>query len=185
VATTYFGFCNSSTGAGTGVAHCGYAWGSQWTTAGYVCPGTGDQTLVTLGIEADGADTTHIRMAIYNTSRGLVCYATSEKDSAVGWVSWDNTEITWVIGTKLTGGTAYLLVVSADGNPGALGTGSLPADTLRYISNEYTSSAFADPIAAGTGYTTEYNMRCGVEPAAAGGGSVVPQIMMHYARLRK
>lgn len=168
MATTYFGYCNSSTGAGTGTVHCGFADKTDWTTAGYACPGTGNQTLVTLGIEADAAGGGNLRMAIYSGT-ALICYAGgTEKASIVGWLSWTNAELTWVVGTTLVGGTTYKLVFTSDANTGALGTGGLPADTMRYLANDYTGSAWPDPIAAGTGYTTEYNIRCGVEPAAGG-----------------
>jgi hypothetical protein len=176
---TYFGYCDPSTGVGTGQASLNTGAFMDWVTAGYACPGTGNQTLKKIGIQTRSADV-YALVGIYNTSNQLVCHATSRKlsllcDTAAEdiWTEWDDTETTWVIGTTLNGGDTYILVAAFAGNTGIWGTASQPSGTSKYINGDVTSTGMPSTLAAGTSYTQLLNIRAAVEPAESGTDRII------------
>jgi hypothetical protein len=172
MAITYFGNCDPSTGAGTGASYQNGGTELLWFTAGYACPGSGAQGVKALGAEcAYGAG--NIRMGIYDGTT-LIVESNSEKAAGTGaraWTSWDDTELTWHVGTALVGGTTYKMVVAGDANFGPFGT-NVAAGDAKYYNGDYTAGML-DPLNAGSNDTAQQNVRCGVE-AAAGGGATYP-----------
>ena len=181
MATTYFGYCDPDTGVGTGTTNLNSYAEIDWVAAGYVCPGSGSQNIITLGVETLVVGY-YTRVAIYDAANDLVVEANAKKAAvAFAWVSWTAAELTWYVGTALTGGATYRIAVTCSGNCGIMGT--VISSSERYIAGDHTDSGFDAILGAGSIYQDTYNLRCGVEPAA--GGGVVPQAMMHYARLYK
>ncbi len=169
---TYFGNCNSSTGVGNGVDSINTGSEMDWIAAGYVCPGSGNQTLKKMGVQARSAGT-YVLMGIYNSGGNLVAHSTAKKQTLLCdnasdnvWTEWDDTEITWDIGSSLTGGSTYRLVVAFASNPGVWGTGSQANGTSKYVAGDVTNTGMPSTLPAGSDYTQLLNIRAAVEPAA-------------------
>jgi len=171
MATTYFGYCDPDTGAPSGIVTCNTGQEIDWITAGYACPGTGSQNVITLGVYHESGSAVNVNLAIY-AGTTLIAYGTSKKTAVItqSWTSWSNAELTWVVGTTLTGGTTYKLVLASASNSSPGGTTGLASGTSKYQGGDYTDTP-ASPLPAGTNYTHEISIRCGVEPAAGGGGA--------------
>jgi hypothetical protein len=168
MAITYFGNCDPSTGAGTGASYQTGASELEWFVAGYACPGSGPQDIKTLGAEC-AYGTGNIRLGIYDGTT-LVVETNSEKAAGTGaraWTSWDNTELTWAVGTTLTGGKTYIIVVAGDANYGPFGT-NVVSGAGKYYAGDYTGGMIAI-LPAGSNFTNQQNVRCGVEAAAGVG----------------
>ena len=176
MAITYFGYQ-----AGASITTLSAALGR--TVAGYVCPGSGAQTVKELAVELDTGSAGNLLLGIYTTGGDLVVEGTAEKDSAIpaGWLTWTDAELTWHIGTTLTGGTTYVLAIASEGTfYKGLQTTGLANGTWHYNFGDY-SNGLPDPEPAGNDFTIEMNIRCGVEPAA-GVVNRIP-IIDHYNRM--
>jgi hypothetical protein len=173
MATTYFGYCDPDTGAGTGTEKIYMNDEIYWATAGYACPGSGSQNVVSIGVELNESGG-NFRVGVYSGTT-LIVEANVEKSKVGGgWLEWTAaaSELTWHVGTALTGGTTYKILVTTDTNSAFTGSTGRPANTLSYASGDYTAG-MPDPSPAASTYTYEPNLRCGVE-AAAGGGATYP-----------
>ena len=182
---TWFGQCNAATGADAGGSG-GLTLGQEtaWLAAGYVCPGSGSQDIVTIGMEMWYSATNNIRMGIYNASGDLVVQ-TDAKVANGGeevWDDWAAGDLTWHIGTSLTGGATYRIVCAGQTGCSVFGV-SLTSGDIQETSTDYTAGLPAT-LPAANDWTVSTNTHVLVEPAAAGG--IVPQamIMMMYRRMR-
>jgi hypothetical protein len=168
VAVTYFG--NNDNGA-TANNMFAYTW---WLAAGYVCPGSVLQNLVTLDLNISAVASGNVRCAIYTAAGVFVAQWDTEKDpSGAGWlavtsfVDRSGTPIT----PQLTGGDSYLLVSTGDG------TVSYYYDTVAsgLVKIDYTDYTGGFPVSLGpSDQTREPCIRCGVEPPSGGGGPAIP-----------
>lgn len=183
MAITYFGFQTGVTVSAGLSAALGRA------AAGYACPGTGAQTVKALEFKTEWTTeaSTEISMGIYPAGGGgnLICETTAKKFTGLTatpvWVGWNNTEITWYVGTTLTGGTTYVLAIASDATIYPQCTESLPNGTWHYNFGD-VAGALTTPEPAGNDHTTEVDLRCGVEPAAS--GVSIPLLMGTYRRRR-
>ena len=182
MATTYFGYCDPDTGAPSETTSINLNDELYWGHNGYVCPGTGAQAIVDFGIYTQTGG--NILVAIYNASDQLVVSGTSEKakSGTSGWLLWVPGELTWSIGTALTGGATYTIAVTSDAAVNILGGTSRPAGSLAYTSGDYTAG-MPDPLPSHSLYTYEPAARCGVEPAA-GGEVNVSAYSTYFANMR-
>lgn len=183
--TTYFGNCTSA-----GATPASYTldwfgtntWYSNLGSNDYVCPGTGPQTILSMGVRASARSTGgNIRMAIYkyaetsadgattyDNTKNLVCQwsAAVNVNAAEQW--WDSASFT---GTPvLTGGQHYKIAVS---NADSLENVAYTAGTneSQNLVNDYTGG-FPDPIGTGSGSSNNIVTRIqisgnGTTPAAA------------------
>ncbi|MCU0521326.1 MAG: hypothetical protein MUF84_11620 [Anaerolineae bacterium] len=174
MAITYFGR-NLEDAGSSSVTVAGYAWRNNPAQVDYVCPGSGNQKLVELSVRGrlnNAGDTGLIRLAIYNTSLGLLyegSAAVSLTQTSAYWAG--HTAFLDVDGNPvatplLTGGTSYIIAVSAILTSGAIyiyrGSGS-SGDYKFYNTTDYTVG-FPNEIAAGSDSTSLVDMRAGVEP---------------------
>lgn len=177
--TTWFGVCESDGSLSAGDpssndSNAGYVIGSKSIT--FTCPGTGNQNVTELGAYESGATaTTHVKIAVYDTSNNLVAY-TSELTctGSNGWISATGGSITQV--SPLVGGSSYRLVRDVDANGARIGTRSVTSGDAGYYALAYASFPGAT-LAAMTNYNKLPVLRCGVDPAASG-ATAVPQMMM-------
>jgi hypothetical protein len=176
---TYFG--HTTVGASPAAPGI-YTFGNDAVNIIYTCPGTGLQDVKELGAYCYRDQTGHIRMAIYDTSLNFICQGSAELDVATvtpanGWLS--HVAFTDVGGSaispQLTGGVEYVLSISSDSSGPNVYQDTVTAGYERF-SYDYTDSTGgfpADLTLERTTDTREWNVRCGVEAAAGGGGSVV------------
>jgi hypothetical protein len=168
LATTYFGYCDSA-GVGTGSTNIyTTAYGCR-AVAGYACPGTGAQAVKELGVNtSDDATPRIIYLGVYTTGGGLIVKTTTGKQATYPstWVTWADTELTWVSGTTLTGGTTYLLAFGCTGAPIRL-VGTVSTSGVSKSDGEDYSGGMPANLVAGTDDTMIFNVRCGVEPTGA------------------
>lgn len=187
MAVTYFGRCNSD---GTLISGDPTDWQGltgYWVkseNAAFTCPGTGSQNIVSLSVyarKASGAGG-NMRCAIYDTSNNLISQHTAEfiVDGVAGW--YGTAQAVSSVG-PLTGGTNYKLIVSCDNSISEWSnySGGTNGD-FSWGANDYTGG-FPATRAAGSNTSAIYLIRCGVEPAAAGGLSI-PLVMQSYRRRR-
>src|SRR5258708_5241735 len=172
MATTYFGLCDSA-GNPTGAA-AGNTGGAEtdWNgTQTYTCPGSGSQTIVEISADLKNVTNYNVRLAIYNTAgmtliaQGTAAVAVSgAADSWQGHIGQANITPNPV---TLTGGTNYLIVVSASGDmqtdhavTGASGVGVFASvdETAGYPAN----------LPASSNTTLLFPVRVGVQPPAGG-----------------
>jgi len=178
---SYFG--ENSDGTGDGVLS-GYSLVNNNAVTSFVCPGTGTQDVKELGIRARdvsvGSD--HVRVALYNTDGSFVCQGSAEITVSANTHAW-YTHTSFVdaagsaISPQITGGTAYLIAVTADGANIYIAANGTRTNNNKYSSNDYTGG-FPSSYTPSTTSTPICCCRCGVEPAAGGGVSVTPQLMM-------
>ncbi len=129
---------------------------TAWDIAGYVCPGSGPQNLVKLGVfgASQGFDNQTVNIAIYDSTG-------TTKIAETGPLTLTGSTNAWHEGTvsaTLTGGTTYLLAFSLGGPNGAYGQfvagGPYPGTTGYYVLTDYSSAMPSSlPAPAGTGYT--------------------------------
>lgn len=167
--TTYFGNCTSAgaTPVGWGSTFDFFGsvtfYGSNGGTQDFICPGTGPQTVNSMGVYAQtrGSPHSNVRMAIYgyadesadggtiyDPTLTLICQwdAAVLVNSTAQW--WDHTTFT---GTPtLTGGNHYKIAMTGASSllSYAYTSGS---NATQYITTDYTSG-LPSPIAAGTGW---------------------------------
>ncbi len=163
MAITYFGNQTSATSNSTGA----YAWR---LVAGYTCPGSGAQDISTLEIEVAALGVGNLRAAIYEIDGTFITQWDAEKDPAgIGWLAV--TDFVDQGGTphspQLTGGTNYQLVVTGD-NSVEVGVNVVTTGLVKLVTTDYTGG-FPASLTGGSDHAREYTIRCGVEPAAAGG----------------
>lgn len=165
MATTYFGYCDPSTGAGTGTTYI-YPQKFELFAAGYTCPGTGSQTVIDLSAETSDSPGSNFNMGIYNAAGNLVVEGTAEKACAypTAWVTWGASDLTWHIGTTLTGGATYRIAYAAGGSNRCMGTDGQPSGTSLYVDTDY-SGGLPATLPSLSNDTIIVNLRCGVEPA--------------------
>lgn len=185
MAITYFGYTDTS----------GLSWyaidtqtiRNKTTNASFVCPGTGTQKLISLGLYVKGGDTaSDIRLAIYDTSLNFIAQGSAKITIgilvAAAWA--EHTAFTNVAGNPifptLTGGTTYVVAVTMDDQGASKAYKAVANGDVLYLATDYTDAGFPDPLAAGAADTTGIRIQAGVEPA----GTVVPQAMAYYRRLR-
>lgn len=154
----------------------------------YVCPDTGSQIIKEMGFRChDNGGGGNIRIAIYDTSLNLLFEGSAEIAVSGGATPAWYTHTSFLdaagdpaASPAITGGTSYILAVTADGDiHGHKAAGS--SGDHKYIATDYTGG-FPDPIAAGTNSATLEDVRCGVEPAPVGGANIVP-IIDHHNRM--
>ena len=172
VATTYFGMCNA---AGTLAGDDGddSSGGAGWivnypSALAYSCPGTGAKTIVELGTyikDGPTAGTPNVRVAIYSISGDdltLICQSSTEKAVAAGygWITWTTGSLTGTC--ALTGGTAYALMVTEDGDVTARYDNGTDYGT--YDTDDYTGGLPANETLSGhSGANLMWAIRCGVQ----------------------
>lgn len=149
----------------------------KWRTASYTCPGAGAQNIKELAAHIFGAGG-NILVGVYDTSNNLIVEGNAQKVAAAGWVTWSDAELTWSVGTTLTGGVEYVLVVSSDANPGAYGLTGQGNGTGKRVNADWTAG-MNDPLPAGDNDTEHPNVRCGVEPAAVSDKIGAKSIRLH------
>ncbi len=162
MATTYFG--KNDNGDGNDVSY-GYSW---WTNAGYVCPGTGAQNVITLDVNIADVASGNVRLAIFDASKNFVMQWDNQyAPGGTGWMaktSFADQGGSPIANPQLTGGTTYLLVMTDDGTVKFyFQTGS----TSSIIGTDYTAG-FPASLSGESPHTLELAIRCGVEPAAGG-----------------
>lgn len=174
--TTYFGLCDSAgnpTGSATDSSGGGSA--SLWNNTAvdvFTCPGSGSQTVneitADINIAASGAN---MRCAIYSSdgstliAQGAAAVAVSgTTDTWQGHIGQAN--ITPNPAT-LTGGTAYILIVSNSAG-GAVGTthGDVTANSAKFDLIDRTGG-YSGALPAGTVGSPAWPVRVGVVAAAA------------------
>jgi hypothetical protein len=155
----YFGFDNNGITAFTKAGSFGVVG---------TCPGSGNQTIDSIGGRlSDGGEGLKFRCAIY-TSNGatLLTSGAAKKDQpdAEAWAEQTNAELSSP--PYLIGGTNYLIVVSVDStNFRVAGSGASVISTASSYVDGFPSS-----ISLGTSEEYPECIRCGVSPAAVGGG---------------
>lgn len=189
MATQYFGYCDPSTGAGIG-ATTEYAGQNElnWRDSGSgvvgtdTCPGTGSMSIITMGCET-GYTNFNVGMGLYDYDGNLIVYTTSFKQGIEGdWVSWNNSELTWVVGTTLTGGTDYHIAFITDAASSFLGGVNASYYCQRTAAGNAT---FPADLPTGTQGQEYFNVRVGVDTAGGGGStSKLKQLMAAYRRRR-
>ncbi len=163
MATQYFGpQTDSATDSNSPVE-------TDWTTSGYVCPGTGNQTVVELSALVYGS-ITQMRLALFDsTGTVLICQGLAAVTLAGSSLTWQGHLAQSAITPNpatLTGGTSYIIARCCNG---AMHYGYSGSSGTSYNSSDYTSSGYSNSSLSSPGSTGELMcMRCGV--VAAGGG---------------
>lgn len=172
--STYFG--NNDSGSTSNTLAGSYSW---YFAAGYACPGTGNQTLLSLDINVAKIASGNFRMAVYTDAGNFVAQWDAEyAPGSTGWysitsfVNQGGSPIT----PTLVGGNMYILIITTDGTHEVYHD-TAGANTCGLITTDYTGGFPATITPAGSS-TREYCVRALVEPAAAGGLSI--PVAMHY-----
>lgn len=182
MAVTYFG--NNDAGSNSANA-ANYVW---WYTAGYACPGTGLQDVVTLDLNTYLYDSGsgNMRCAIFTAAGAFVTQWATEVDVEPEW-----NEVTSFVdqggsphSPQLTGGDTYLLVVSGDGNH-ELYYDLVDSGNAEAIYDQDYTGGFPANLPASSNEVREICIRCGVQPAAAASGVSIPKVMYYYMGLRR
>ena len=171
MAETFFG--NDAAG-GAALNLSSYMW---LLAAGYACPGSGNQTVLSLDINMHDADYGgQVRCAIFTAAGAFVAqWDAAYTPAAGGWYevgafhAQDNTtDITPV----LTGGATYFLCVG-----GAAGYYIRVNEVVSGVGKVYYTSSYLTGFPANLpaldNQTREPCIRCGVEAAAGGGVGLV------------
>ncbi len=158
---TYFGFCDAF-GVGIGTKNIGTVMQLGRIAAGFPCAGIGDQSIKELGIELVWVGwSVGIRMGIYDLGGHLIVETSTKVPLAAGWLTWNDTELTWHSGTTLNGGQTYVIVFAeANGMTFKGSTGASLGDWHYNIEND--SAGLPDPEPAGNDSDFLINVRCGV-----------------------
>ena len=165
MAVTYFG--NNDNGDGYGDATY-----TRWLQAGYSCPGSGTQNVITLDLNIAAIDTGTLRCAIYDSDHNFVTqWDAAKTPGGTGWLAV--TDFVDQGGSphspQLTGGATYYLVTT--GSSGV--TQEIRWDGVASGIAQRTGASYVDgfpaSIADDFDTTREYCIRAGVEPAAPGG----------------
>ena len=158
---TYFGFCDAF-GVGIGVENIGTAHQLGRIAAGFPCPGVGDQVIQELGIELVWLGwSDNIRMGLYDLSGHLIVETSTKLPTSGGWLTWDDTELTWHVGTTLNGGQTYVIAFAdASGLTFKGSTGGVYGDW--HFNIEDDSGGLPDPEPVGNDSSFLINVRCGV-----------------------
>jgi hypothetical protein len=146
----------------------GSAWSNDNVNIIYTCPGSGTMDVKELGARVYTGSTGNIRMAIYDTSKNLICQGNAEIDvngSGSNWVS--HTSFTGT--AQLTGGTAYLLVITADSSNVSCWDDTVTSGYIIRETGELTGG-FSATLTLGSNDVRKWCIRCGVEAAAAPSG---------------
>lgn len=160
---------------------------SKYFLAGYTCPGSGTQNVVSLELGVAGVSAAaNARMAIYTVAGAFVTQWETELQPGNS-THWEAvTSFVNQAGAPhsptLTGGASYLLVVSCD-SAGKISVYYTATSECARNGSEYTGG-YPATINNVDVSSVEFAMRCGVEPAAAG-GSIVPLAMHHYKMQRR
>jgi hypothetical protein len=172
MATTYFGYCDSS-GNGTGNTAIGAYKDIDYAADGFICPGTGQQDITALEIDCYSSPGSGQKtlLGVYSGTTLVVEGSTTvDPPNPRAWTGYASVGLTWRNGyTYLTGGETYLLVVSNkyDGAGTLYGTTGLASGTWKYKVADYTGG-LPDPLPTGfSDYTINVNIRCGVEPSTS------------------
>jgi hypothetical protein len=152
--TTFFGFTTGAEDLNTGAE-------LDWVAAGYSCPGSGNQSITTIGVYTQVTGYS-VRVGIFSGTT-LIVETSTKSTVASGEVTWGSGDLTWSSGSYLTGGDTYKLVLACSGNPGVLGTSGAASGTSKYYVGDY-SAGMPATLPAGTDYTWYgFNIRCGVD----------------------
>lgn len=174
-AVSYFG--QTATTGGSEAASAGYSYYNARDTTGVdvTCPGSGSQSVVSLGLwnRTAGAGGSY-RLDIYLTDGTFVMQGSAAL-SVAAWADWAWVEHTAFVDAAgsaitspvLTGGTDYLLALSIVNGYTYLVANSA-GDGMRKAS-DYTAG-FPSPLSSSwEEIANTTSIRCGVEPAAASG----------------
>lgn len=178
---TYFGLCDSAGNpSGAAAANTGGA-ETDWNgTQAYTCPGSGSQTIVEISADVKNVTNYNIRLAIYDTAgTTLIAQGTAAVAVSGAADSWQG-HLTQANITpnpaSLTGGTNYLIVVSASGDmqtnhalSGASGIGQFAAAD--------ETAGYPASLPAGTGVSIVFPVRVGV---SAAGDTSTPYLNMMF-----
>jgi len=185
----YFG--NNTDGTNNTGAAGTYAWNNPSDIA-YTCPNSGTQIVVELATRCYTTDAGNVRVALYTTAGVLVCQAATESAApgSADWVVW--TSFTDAVGDpitdpEITGGTDYILMVTADGGTVYVRYNAVTSGYARYAAGDLTGGFPADVSGSFPGSATgaERCIRCGVDPAAGGLSiPIAPISMYHYNNMR-
>lgn len=189
MATTYFGY--NTQGASNVNINNTTTWMGTFTGGGTddTCPGTGNQDIKNLAayVRYYSGGSGSFRLAVYRASdSALVCHGTNPVSFPSGW-AWTGhdpaTDITWVIGTTLVGGTKYKLAITASGTNiiVAVDGGKTSGDFASESGLHYVSNPFPSTIPSLTNNTNWFSIRCGVDAAAS---SISIPVMMQARRRR-
>ncbi len=155
----------------------------------YTCPAGGKFDLKELGARVYTTSTGNFRIAIYTTSDALIAQGDAEIDSAPpGSSTWlSHTSFTDSAGEpispQLDGGTSYKLIIAGDKSSDVfIWCDAVTSGWIRYNNTDLTGG-FPSTITYGGNWDKQFCVRCGVEAAAAGGGSVAP-VSYYMARRR-
>jgi hypothetical protein len=154
----------------------------------FTCPGSGDQVVNKIGGWVEyGAS--KIRCLIYTNNAGspgtiVTNSLTTEITCSAGsWVSH-----TYSTKPVLTGGTIYWLAYWGNSDGLMYGSSFAGSGYVENISKQTAQVYSSSGTPSGESWSylnNQFQIAAEYQAAAGGGGSVVPQIMMHYARLRK
>ena len=180
----FFGYCNAdgSNKAGSNWDLAGYSFQYRGYTTDMICPGSGARTIEDLSVYCYRNPAGAMKIAIYDTENNLVVYGTNPKSTptSAAWLTWAAGDLTWVVGTALTGGVTYRLAFASQTSSAIFYDTGSSGDTV-FVSAGY--AAFPDAVyPAGTDRGERYAIRCGV---AAVGGLSIPVAMLNqrYKRI--
>jgi hypothetical protein len=156
----YFGYQNGNTNQDPIIA-------TVYNTSSYVVGTVGKNYNVVelaMGAKSKGGTQAHVRTALYDNSKNLVCQGDAEilvNSTTNTW--WTHTS--FIGTTEIVGGNSFYIVCTRDGSdvyPWLLGSGS-----LQYINPTEYTGGFPATIAGGENYPRTYNIRVGVTEVAS------------------
>lgn len=175
---TYFGLCDSAGNpSGAAAANSGSA-ETDWNgTQTYTCPGSGSQTIVEMSADLKNVTNYNIRLAVYDTAgTTLIAQGTAAVAVSGAADSWQGhltqADITPNPAT-LTGGTNYLIVVSASGD---MQTNHALSGSGQFAAVDETAG-YPASLPAGTGSSVLFPVRVGV---SAAGDTSTPYLNMMF-----
>jgi hypothetical protein len=183
---TYFGYTTIG-GGYSDILVDNWVWFRNKTlTTGFDCPGSGNQTVVSLGLHAKSGGGTpgNVRIAIYTAAHSLIAQGSAEISvNSVTHQWWEHTAFVDSGGSPispvLTGGVQYDLVFGGDSNDVYIARDFGSSGDYTCGPTDYTGG-FPATLNDGDNTVWLVNIRCGVDPA--GGGLSIP-VAMHYRRM--
>ena len=183
MAVAYFGF----TAGWDDAQPCQYTFSNDNSNIVFTCPNSGTQDVKELGAYVYANQSGHIRLALYDTSRNLICQGSAEMDVALitshGWQT--HTEFVDADGEPvsptITGGTNYIIALAGDTSNAYIWCTGVTSGWMKR-DDEYTGG-YPASLPWFTTWEKKFGVRCGVEASAAGGANYVPAIY-HYQRMR-
>ena len=156
----------------------------------FICPGSGNQNLVSLGVFAktNGGTPGNVRSAIYDILGKFIAQG-SVKILVNNTAAWrEHTTFTLIGGAStspvLVGGTHYILRHSRSSSDVLVGYGYEAANACNSSSLDSTDSDFPSSFVPSGTSTVSYNIRAGVT-AAAGGSSIITKVFNLFCRMRR